>query len=142
MATTYGTEMTKLRNTTPPEKPDAGAVSGKLRVFSETFTMAAQAAGDIIELARLPKGARVLFGVLNASATLGAAATLAIGIAGNTGKYRAAAVHTTADAPVLFGVNAGMGVKLAAEEIVIGTVAVAALPGAGNVNVMMVYTIE
>lgn len=142
MATSYGTEMTKLRNTTPPEKPDAGAVSGKLRVFSESFTMAAQQVGDIIELAKLPKGARVLFGVLNASATLGATATLAIGIAASAGKYRAAAVHTAANAPTLFGVQAGVGVKLAAEEIVIGTVGAAALPGAGTVNVMMVYTIE
>lgn len=141
MAALNGTQMAKLK-ASPVDYPDVADVGGRVRCFNEKITLAAQASGDTIAVARLPKGARVLYGVLNASATLGGTATIAIGITGTTGKYRAAATFTTADTPVLFGVNAGVGEALAAEEEIIITIAAAALPGSGTLRVMMFYTID
>ena len=139
MATTYATEVAGF-GTTPNTKPDGGIHGGRLRRFRASFTMASQASGDDIVLAKIPAGYRFAFGILNASATMGASATVAIGISGSTGKYRAAAVFTAA-APALFGVNtAADDDALTAEETVLLTVAVAALPGSGTGYVDLYYS--
>ncbi len=102
--------------------------------------MAAQASGDDIVLAKVPAGYRFAFGIINASATMGASATVAIGISGATGKYRTAAVFTAA-APTLFGNStAADDDALTAEETVLLTVAVAALPGSGTAYVDLYYS--
>lgn len=138
MTVLYGDVMTKVN---AAQTPDPGNKDGTLRIFSETFTLAAQATTDTIVIGRLPKGARFHFGILSNSATLGASATVAIGITGTTGKYRAAAVKTSVT-PEIFGLEAGMGDELAAEEEVFITIAVAALPGAGEVRVKLFYTFD
>jgi hypothetical protein len=51
------------------------------------------------DAADVPKGARGVHHVITASATIGAAATFALGIAGTTAKYRAAAVITAVETP-------------------------------------------
>lgn len=132
-----GVQMTKL-NDTPQVTPDPGFVHGTTRQFAETFTMDTQTTSDTINVCRLPKGAVVLYGILTNSATMGAAATVAIGITGTTGKYRAAAVKTTIT-PEVFGVAAGLNTALTAEETVFITIAVASLAAAGTVTVTMVY---
>lgn len=139
MATTYANEVAGF-GTTPNTKPDGGIHGGRLRRFRASFTMAAQAAGDDIVLAKVPAGYRFAFGIINASATMGASATIAIGISGSTGKYRAAAVFTAA-APTLFAVNtAADDDALTAEETVLATIAVAALPGSGTAYVDLYYS--
>ncbi len=131
MATTYANEVAGF-GTTPETKTDGGIHGGRLRRFRASFTMASQASGDTITLARIPAGYRFAFGIINASATMGASATVAIGTASSAGKYRAAAVFTAA-APTLFGINtAADDDALSAEETVILTIAVAALPGSGT----------
>lgn len=141
MAVLYGTQMTKLRNTVPQDLPAARDVGGKIRCFNETITLAAQATTDTIEVAKLPKGATPLFGIISSTVSLGTS-TVAIGITGTTGKYRTAAVFTATDTPTFFGNVAVMGVQLAAEEIVIITIATAALPGSGTLRVMFFYAVE
>lgn len=138
MAVLFGQNMTKLR-VVPTTAPAPGFVDGVVRVFSEEVTLAAQATTDTIEVARLPKGAVPLYGVLSNTVTLGATAQIAIGITGTTGKYRAAAVKTTVT-PEVFGVSAGLGEALAAEEIVFITISVAALAASGTLRVQMYYT--
>ncbi len=139
MATTYANEVAGF-GTTPNTKPDGGIHGGRLRRFRASFTMAAQASGDDIVLAKVPAGYRFAFGILNASATMGASATVAIGISGATGKYRAAAVFTAA-APTLFGVNtAADDDALTAEETVLLTVGTAALPGSGTAYVDLYFS--
>jgi hypothetical protein len=133
--------MAKLHNSTPVQLPAVSDVHGRVRVFNETVTLATQTTSDTIEIARLPKGARLLYGVLNTDTSLGSS-TVAIGIAGATGKYRAAATFTTANTPTLFGVNAGVGVGAAAEETVIITIATASFPGSGTLKVMMFYSLD
>jgi hypothetical protein len=116
MPTTYATEVAGF-GTTPNTKPD----------------------GDIV-LARVPAGYRFAYGIINASATMGASAQVAIGVAGATGKYRAAAVFTAA-APTLFGVStAADDDALTAEETVLLTISVAALPGSGTAYVDLYYS--
>ena len=139
MANTYASEVSGLG--TIPETNANGAVQGgRLRRFRATITLASQAADDTITLARVPAGYAFAYGVINASATLGASATVAIGVAGAAGKYRTAAVFTAA-APTLFGnVAAVDDVPLAAAETVIMTVAVAALPSSGTCTVDLYYS--
>jgi hypothetical protein len=141
MATQYGLQMGRLRNTAPVDLPMAGDVHGRVRCFNEKVTLAAQPTSDIIEVARLPKGARVLYGILAASVSLGSS-TLAIGVAGTATKYRAAAVFTAVDTPTLFGPAANIGEPLAAEEIVIVTIGAAALPASGTLRVLIFYTLD
>lgn len=139
MANTYANEVAGL-GTSPTTKLNGGVHGGRIRRFRASFTMAAQASGDTITLAVVPAGYAFAYGIINASATMGAAATVAIGTASSAGKYRAAAVFTAA-APTLFGVNtAADDDALTAEETVILTIAVAALPGAGTAYVDLYYS--
>ena len=135
MANTRGTQMTRLDTGTPP---DPGFVDGSVRVFNEEITLAAQAIGDTIEVARLPKGAVPLYGVIVPDTSL-ATAEIAIGVSGTAGKYRTSAT-LTATTPELFGVTGGVGGALTAEETVIATVGVAALPASGTLRVMFFYS--
>jgi hypothetical protein len=112
---------------------------GKVRVAAAVFTCASDAAGTYTAPIRLPRGARVICGFINASATMGASATLAIGIAGATGKYRAAATYTTADTFTLLGLNAALLTPLTAEEQILLTTAVAALPASGRLLIGFLY---
>jgi len=70
--------------------------------------------------------------------TLGASATVAIGITGTTGKYRAAAVKTSV-VPEVFGPSAGMATLAADEEIFI-TIGAASLPSSGTLVVDLYFS--
>lgn len=123
-------------------KPRATVYGARLKRMRATITLAAQATTDTLVLANLPAGATFAYGVLNSTVSL-STSTLAIGIAGTTGKYRAAATFTATDTPTMFGTAAQAGAAdpaLAAEETVIGTIAVAALPGSGTLVVDLYYS--
>jgi hypothetical protein len=138
MANTYATEVAGI-DSVPAVNSNGGVQGGRLRRFRATIPFTGQAAADTITLARVPAGHTFAYGVINATATLGASATIAIGAAGATGKYRAAAVQT-ATGPVLFGVAAAVsGAALTAEETVIATIAVAALPTSAEYAVVDLY---
>jgi hypothetical protein len=141
MAVLYGTQMAKLHNSTPVQLPAVSDVHGRVRVFNEIVTLASQTTSDTIEIAQLPKGARVLYGVLTTDTSLGSS-TVAIGIAGLTGKYRAAATFTATNTPTLFGVTAGIGTAIAAEETVVITIAAANFPSGGTLRVMIFYSLD
>lgn len=116
---------------------DPGFANGTVRSFTETITLATQTTSDTIVIGTLPKGAIPLYGILINSATL-STATVAIGITGSTGKYRAAAVKTSIT-PEVFGVTASTGVALTADETVFITIGTASLPSSGTVCVSMFY---
>jgi hypothetical protein len=137
MAQTFSTELAGI-DSIPAVKPSATAAYGaRLKRFRATITLAAQASGDTIVLADLPAGYTFAYGVLTASATLGATATVAIGTATTPAKYKAAAIFTAADTPTMFGTAiAGAGqAALTATERVLLTIAAAALPGSGTLVV-------
>lgn len=136
MTAYYGAQSTKVISS--PATPDPGFVGGTVRCFAEQVTLASQTTGDTIYVARLPKGAVPLYGIINTSVTLDTA-TLAIGITGTVGKYRAAAALTTTSTPFLFGVNAATGVALTADEDVFITIAQTTLPASGKLDVQFFY---
>jgi hypothetical protein len=73
---------------------------------------------------------------------MGASATLAIGtnkVHASNGQYRAAAVNTGVETPVLFGLTAAMGVAVTAETPVYLTNGVANLPSAGILLIELFY---
>jgi hypothetical protein len=139
MAQTYASEVSGL-STTPTTMANGAVVGGRLRRFRATITLASQADGDTVVLASVPAGYAFAYGVINASATLGSTATVAIGISGTAGKYRAAAVFTAA-APTLFGVSTAVDdAPLSAAETVILTVGAAALPSSGTCIVDLYFS--
>ena len=139
MAETYATEIAG-QNASPKTMANGGVHGGRIRRFRATITMAAQANGDTIVLAKVPAGYAFAYGMLNSSATLGASAKVAIGIAGTAAKYKAAAVFTAA-AMTLFGLSTAQDdAALTAEETVIATISVADLPGAGTFIVDLFYS--
>lgn len=117
-------------------------IRGRVRIACAEFTCASDATGTYTVPIRLPIGARVLTMFLNASATMGASATIAIGISGTTGKYRAAATYTTADTLTFSSLNAATMAVLTAEEQIIMTVAAAALPSSGRLLVGFLYVFD
>ena len=139
MPNTFAPEVAGL-GTVPTTQAYGGVQGGRLRRYRATVPFAAQASGDTITLAVIPAGHTFAFGVVNATATFGASATVAIGTAASAGKYRAAAVHT-AVVPTMFGVPAAADdAPLSAAETVIMTVGVAALPGSGSAVVDLYFS--
>ena len=124
-------------------KPRATVYGARLKRMRGSFTANTQTTSDTLTVGNLPAGATFAFGVITASATMGASATLAVGTAGTTGKYRAAAVFTAVDTPTLFGTAATIGAAdpaLTTEETVIVTIAAASLPAAGTLVIDLYYS--
>ncbi|MDQ3096273.1 MAG: hypothetical protein M3Q82_10055 [Actinomycetota bacterium] len=136
MAIVYGSQSTKVLSTFATPAP--GFVNGSVRVFAETLALASQATADTIYVGRLPKGAIFLYGIITTDTSLGTS-TVAIGIAGATAKYKAAAAFTATETPTLFGDANAMNTTIAADEDVLLTVGTAALPAAGTLQVTLVY---
>ena len=142
MAELFGI-LTTPRNANPVGQMDGSLQGGNVRVYREIITLAAQATTDTIVVAFPSKGETFLRGFLTSTVSLGTS-TIAIGISGTTGKYRAAATFTAVDTPTPFGVAANMissgaAAKLAADEKVFITIATAALPGSGTLIVDMEF---
>jgi hypothetical protein len=108
--------------------------------FRATVALASQAIGDTVVLADIPTGYVFAGGELTSSVSL-STSTVAVGAAGATGKYRAAAAFTAVDTPTPFGVTAQMaGAASSAPERVILTVAALALPAAGTLVVDLYFS--
>lgn len=123
-------------------KPRATVYGGRLKRLRGSFTLNTQTTSDTLTIGNLPAGATFAFGVLTSSVSL-ATSTLAIGISGTTGKYRAAAVFTATDTPTPFGTAATVGASdpaLSAEEQVIATIGTASLPGSGTLVIDLYYS--
>lgn len=145
MADLYSDDVTGvLDGTAPPGMANGSHHHATLYRMRAKVTLAGQGTSDNILLGKLPPGAVFAFGVLTASATLGASATLAIGlnkVHASNGDYRAAAVFTSADTPTKFGkAAAAAAAALTAETPVYATVGVAALPSSGTLVVDIYYS--
>jgi hypothetical protein len=124
----------------PTTALSGAVVGGRLRRFRSFITLASQPTTDDILLARVPAGYVFAFGVITSSVTLGTA-TVAVGVAGTTGKYRAAAVFTAVDTPTLFGVSSALDdAPLTASEDVLLTIGTASLPASGILVVDLYYS--
>lgn len=132
MTTFYSAELTGFASL-PVVKPTATQYSGNVVVYQGSITFATQQTTDTIVYGVIPSGSFFLFGVIDAD-TSTATATLALGTAASTGKYRAAAAFTTINTPTLFGIAAASlsTAGLTATETDIVTIGTAALPASGN----------
>jgi hypothetical protein len=138
MALYYSLENAGL-GSTPIVKPAATlGVGARLRAYRGTLNLAGQLVTDNWQVTTLPPGALFCVGIINTTATLGTS-TIAIGINGSNGKYRAAAVVTAVDTPTLFGAATQMDSQTpyAADEVILGSIGAATLPGAGALVVIM-----
>ena len=137
MTVWYSNELAGI-DSVPAVKANASAAyNAKVLRFRATVPLAAQQIGDTINLARFPAGATFMLGILNSSVTL-STSTIAVGVAGTTGKYLTAQTFTTPNVPVLFATDTEPDEALApytAEEDVILTVAALALPASGQLVV-------
>jgi hypothetical protein len=143
MATAFLSDQETLFASSPPRKMGPAEL-GKpyIQVFTKTLASSGLAIADTIDLCDLPVGARVLFGEFCWSATQGATATTAIGIAGNTGKYFAAAV-TASTAKFEFVATQALGYNtpLTAAEQIVATNAAAAWTASSVLRGYILYTL-
>jgi hypothetical protein len=124
-------------------KPRATVYNGRTKRLRASFTLATQTTSDTLVIGNLPAGAVFAFGKITSSVSLGTA-TLAIGITGTTGKYRAAAAFTAVDTPTDFGVAtqvAQSDAGLSADEQVFATIGTANLPASGTLVIDLYYSI-
>jgi hypothetical protein len=120
----------------------ASAQLANVRRLRGTFTLGTQTTSDTLVIGDLPAGATFAYGILTTSVSL-ATSTIAIGITGTTGKYRAAAVFTAVDTPTMFGPATQVGAvdpALTNSENVFVTIAVASLPASGTLVVDLYYS--
>ena len=139
MANTYASEVTGL-GTTPLGNAEGAVQGGRIRRFRASITLAGQADGDTVTLAKVPAGYAFAYGVMTASDSLGSS-EVAVGVDGTPAKYRASAVFTDTDTPTMFGGAAAIaGDPLTDAEDVILTVDAAALPSSGTLVVDLFYS--
>lgn len=129
----------------PPAMQAGNAQRAQVRSILAVINLATLAitTADNVLLGILPAGAVPLFGMILASATMGASATLAIGtnkVHASNSQYRAAAIFTAVDTPTPFGLAANMGVALTAETAIYLTNGVANLPSAGTLVIEILYS--
>lgn len=138
MATTVSNELAPTQ-LSPPGVPSAIAGYGaRKRTFRGTITYAAQAPGSIIVLVdQLPPGYIFAGGSFTTDTSTGTA-TIAIGTSDNAAAFKAAAVYTTTDVPLVFGKAAALAQDppTAASQVVL-TVGTAALPASGTGVVLL-----
>lgn len=134
MALFYSSESANYAALPVVKQTNAGYGAGLYRFRGTTvFSSPAITTADQIIIANVPAGYAFAYGILTSSVSLGTA-TIAIGTAASTGKYRAAAVFTAVDTPTLFGIatQAGLQTALTADELIQIAVGVASLPTSGT----------
>ncbi len=143
MSAYLSTELGKTANQTAAPvgyKPTATVYGAKLHSIRASFTLNTQTTSDTLVMGILPEGATFCGGEIVSDTSL-STATLAIGYAGATGAYRAAATFTATDTLTPFGITAAVkGDPLTVDTQIIGTIATASLPASGNLVVFLFYT--
>lgn len=139
MAVFYSNELVNY-TANPRGMSDGRVYNATLKRFRATITLATQTTSDTIVIADVPPGYAFAYGMLNTDTSLGSS-TVAIGITGTTGKYRAAAVFTATNTPTLFGLATSAGAAaLSANEVIFITIAAANFPASGNLVVDMYFS--
>jgi hypothetical protein len=142
--------------------PAVTVAGGRKRVFVANFAFAAQAAGSVIAMARLPLFA-ALTDITVITDTSTGSATLAFGDANTAALYGAAQVYTTINSSYQIGLAATIGAPIttgydalsgravsfaspgeggALYEDILMTTGAAALPASGNLTVIFEYVID
>lgn len=156
VATLFSTQMTSITGNaggTAQVLPNVSQVGGRKRSFTANITLAAQASGSTIGIARIPLGAQIT-GITLLTDTSLATAQISFGDSNNAALYAAAAVLTAVNTPtpvgkagVLFvpitaGYNCVNGLASTSFEDIVMVTSVAALPASGNLAVEIEYTMD
>lgn len=127
---------------TPKVDNDAAGDGGKLRIKAFTWTGDA-AQNDLVQLCKLPKGARIIKGTTSITA-LGASVTLALGDGTTAGKYATGvdvSGATEADFANTWALY-GLGREQLAADIVLTATLGGANPASGTIRGVIHYTVE
>ena len=118
MATYNGDNYDVAENFDPSSenKLDRGLWGGKVRVQADSYTINAKASGTVINIAKLPKGA-VFVGGLVVTDGLGSGVTIACGDSGDADRYLAAASVASAGAVEMQAI-AGIGHQMTDDTII------------------------
>jgi len=146
MATFYSDVMTGL-NANPVQLPSSAQQHGELYIAQCKVDLATNNIDhtdpdSVVELFKLPKGARVVGGRLITNVSFGSA-VVGVGTVADPAKYLAEQTYTVINVPLDFGVAADLYEPLAAEETVVLNVETADMPNsAGNFFIVqMWYTV-
>jgi len=141
-ATFYSDQITLLR-ATPQSKPLADESRGKLRVSHFTFT-GDVAQNDLVELCRLPEGARIYSGRVDFT-DFGTSVTMDIGDGTTENKYASAIdVATAAGQSDFANTHAlyGLGRERLSAGITLTAKFEAANPDSGSIRGYILYSVE
>lgn len=141
-ATHYSDQITLLR-ATPQSKPMSGESNGKLRVAAFTFT-GDVAQNDLVELARIPEGARIYSGRVDFT-DFGTSVTMDIGDGTTENKYASAIDVATAAGQSDFANTwalYGLGRERVSAGFTLTAKFEAANPDSGSVRGYIVYSVE
>lgn len=140
MAQTYSTQLAGA-NSLPVVKPSAANGYGsRLKRFPASIPLTAQNIGDTVVCAIVPAGHCFAGAEISTDTSLGTA-MVELGNATLPAKYAPAQVLTAVNAPALLGTVAALAAgALTAQEVVLLTVGVAALPAAGNLQVELYFS--
>lgn len=153
MATVYSAQRTNSR-ATPVVMNKTNEFGGSVRVAHGTYEASALASGDVIEMFRLPDGARILSGSL-AHDAMGASTTLSVGhgaynnadgtaVSLDADEFKASAASTSAQkVDVAATLALGSGIEVDADEDGYPvTVTMGGAAGTGTVELTMLYVVD
>lgn len=142
MSAEKGVNMAAL-TTFPVSYPDTAQVSGRVRIFYDSFVASGITAGSTIDIARLPKSARV-WDIHIFHDDLGTTAgTLTVGDAGSANRYLTAFATGSAGKQTMTGSNGqstAVGFQQTAETTIIITTAGATING--TIRSVVYYTLD
>ncbi|MBA87702.1 MAG: hypothetical protein CMB16_00340 [Euryarchaeota archaeon] len=159
MATVYSTAYNSIYQAVPSSLARANEIGGRVRVAYGVYEASSLASGDVINMFRLPQGARIIEGSLSHDA-LGSSTTLAVGHAAYTNSggtavgadgthFKAAAASTSATGSVAVANTLALGkfelVDLDQEVKDNGfdvTVSMGGAAGTGTIALVMYYVVD
>lgn len=158
VATTFTAEMTSLTGNAGgalQSLPDVTKVGGRVRSFRGQITLAAQASGSTIGIARLPMGASIL-GIWVCTDTSLSTAAVSVGDSNTATRFAPANTLTATNTPTRWGNAATMGVQITSGyDCVTGSAttagsyfdvvfvtSVASLPGSGTLSFVIEYVFD
>ena len=159
MATVYSTAYNSIYQAVPSSLVRANEIGGRLRVAYGVYEASSLASGDVINMFRLPQGARIIEGNLSHDA-LGSSTTLSIGHAAYTNSggtsvsadathFKAAAATTSATGQVVCENTLALGkfdlvdIDQAEKDNAYDvTVTMGGAAGTGTIALVMYYVVD
>jgi hypothetical protein len=153
MTTVYSTQRTNSR-ATPVVMNKPNELGGRVRVAHGVYEASSLPADDVIEMFRLPTGARIISGQL-AHDALGGSTTLSVGhgaynnsdgtvVALDADEFKAAAASTSAqkvDVAATLALGSGIEVDADDEGYPV-TITLAGAAGTGTIELTMMYAVD